>query len=170
MNDSEMDKLLEQSFSGPGSSDMFRAQVLRDSTAVLAKGPGHRRYWRVAGFVAAGILIAAVSFFGGRASVPKESVQRHTVVQQTRDTAQTVVVSADLIQWLKAARLFEQLGMDQRVAVAYKHAGRLIPSQTYSLDAHSQVVLVAEPDHDIESAPEPFSRDIQSILAQSLGD
>ena len=66
----------------------------------------------IAGLVAAGILIAAVSFFCGRASSPATPARQNQVAQQPPETAQTVVVSADLVEWLKAARLFEQLGMD----------------------------------------------------------
>jgi len=169
MHDSKIDKLIEQSLSGPGPREAFRQQILRDSTAVLANRPERGRYWRAIGLVAAGILIAAVSFFWGRASMPRVPINRGAAARQGVETTQTVAVPADLVVWLKAARLFEQLGMEQRVTVAYKHAAKLIPSQMYGLGNRSQTVLATETDSDTELPSEPLSRDRQSILAQSFG-
>jgi hypothetical protein len=39
-----------------------------------------------------------------------------------------VVVSSELVAWVNAARLFKQLGMEDRVGRALDRAGRLMPS------------------------------------------
>ena len=170
MNDSEIDKLIEQGLSGPGASEMFRAQVLRDSTAALARGHGHGSHWRTAGLAAAAVLIAAVSFFWGRASAPVAPADPGPVAGGGIETAQTVAVPADLVAWLKAARLFEQLGMDKRVTLAYEHASALVPARMYGLGDRPQTTLAAQGDRIPAQPSLPPSRDIQSILAQSFGE
>lgn len=170
MNDSEMDKLFEQAFSGPGPRDAFRAQVLRDSTAALAERPARRKHWQAAALVAAGILIAATSFVLGRASMSATPVEKPKVAQQPIETPETVLVSADLVAWLKAARLFEQLGMEQRVNLAYERAARLVPSRVRGISEGVNTALVAKFDGEAEPSSELGPGDFQSILAQSLGD
>lgn len=170
MNDSEMDKLFEQALSGPRPRDAFRAQVLRDSTAALAKRPARRKHWQAAALVAAGILIAATSFVLGRASMSAAPVEKPKVAQQPIETPETVLVSADLVAWLKAARLFEKLGMEQRVNLAYNRASKLLPSRVHTAGGPSQRAFAAEAESCVELPTEPLSRDIQSILAQSFGD
>jgi hypothetical protein len=127
MNDRDVDKLLEQALSSDRAHEVLRQRVLRDSTAALHAGRVRRLRWRAPSLSAAAVLIAAVSFLAGRASTPRAAHEPATVVTKTTDDALTVNVPSELVAWLEAARFFKQLGMEQRVALAYERAGRLLP-------------------------------------------
>ena len=123
MDDREIDKLLEQAFSGSDAPAEFGRRVLRDSTAALALGQSKRRAWRIPALVAAAVFIAVVSFLSGRASVS----DRQTEIVAIPTDPETVSVPNELVAWLEAARFFKQLGMDERVASAYERAEQLVP-------------------------------------------
>jgi len=65
-----------------------------------------------------------------------------------------------VIAWLEAARLFRQLGMEERMARAVDRASRLLPRDA---------TLVGR---ELMDAPEvhPSAEHSNRILAQSLGD
>jgi hypothetical protein len=127
MNDRDVDKLLEQALSGDRAHEVLRQRVLRDSTAALRAGRARRLRWRAPSLSAAAVLVAAASFLAGRVSTPRATHEPAAVVTKTTDDALTVNVPGELVAWLEAARFFKQLGMEQRVALAYERAGRLLP-------------------------------------------
>ncbi|MBN1361250.1 MAG: hypothetical protein JW993_11685 [Sedimentisphaerales bacterium] len=126
MDEREVDRLLEQALSGGGPPEAFRQHVLTDSTAVLGAGRVMRVRSRTAGLAAAAAVIAAVSFLSGRFSAPRIASQTPVPPAVAHDP-QSVSVPTELVAWLDAARFFKQLGMEQRVALAYERAGQLIP-------------------------------------------
>jgi hypothetical protein len=90
-----------------------------------------------------------------------------------------VTVPSDLVAWLEAARLFRQLGMEDRMARAVERAGRLLPVDTSIADNQTLRVFVAtgsieNPKERVEpmdiSGPNPSAESISQILAQSFGD
>jgi len=178
MDTRNTDEILEQAFSGDPPGRILRAKVLLDSTAALTH---HRRtvhMWRGAAVSAAAVVIAAVSFLLGRGSVPPASPQEATQ-PVVASGAETVVVPSDVIAWLDAARLFGQLGMEDRMARAVERARRLLPADT--IVAEGRIVqLVAsagavgnceESVEPMESpGPDPSVRSVNQILAQVLGD
>ncbi len=127
MNDAEMEKLLEQGMSGVPPREEFREQVLLDSVLTFTRVRRTRARWRAASLAAAAVLIATVSFLLGRSSLPRAPVQTRLPGTSVASESQTVAVPNDLVAWLDAARLFRQLGMEDRMARAVDHAGKLLP-------------------------------------------
>lgn len=130
MNDRDVDKLLVQALSGGSPEQVFRRRVLSDSMAALSVERARRFRLRAASLSAAAVLIAAVSFLSGRISAPPAGREPTVATAPDADEAQTVSVPSDLVAWLEAARFFKQLGMEQRVALAYERAGQLVPYET----------------------------------------
>ena len=58
MNRQDMDRLLEESFSGDPPGEAFRARVLRDSTAAFVGARRGRSRWRLAALSAAAVLLS----------------------------------------------------------------------------------------------------------------
>lgn len=178
MDTRNTDEILEQAFSGDPPGRILRAKVLLDSTAAL---PRHRktvRAWRDAAVSVAAAMIVAVSFLLGRGSVGPASPQEATQ-PVVASGAETVAVPSELIAWLDAARLFGQLGMDERMARAVERARRFLPADT--IVAEGRIVqLVAsagavgnceESVEPMESpGPDPSVQSVNHILAQVLGD
>jgi hypothetical protein len=90
---------------------------------------------------------------------------------------ESVAVPSDLVAWLDAARLFRQLGMEDRMARAIDHAHRLRPYDTVTAgDATGPVVAVG--GGTVESQrnrvrPARMTGLVESvnrIMAQSFGD
>jgi hypothetical protein len=149
MSHEDRDKLLERNLSGDPPDPVFRARVLEDSLAALARRRRNHPWWRTTALSAAAVLMAGVSFLGGRYSVLRWETAAppgNPPVAQGEGTAgggarttpssaagpvaraqRTVVVPGELVEWVKAARLFKQLGMQERVGRALDHAGRLMP-------------------------------------------
>jgi len=178
MNNQDMDRLLEQNFSGDPPGEVFRARVLLDSTEALTH---HRRMvhtWRLAASSVAAVVIASVSFLLGRGSVGPllpQSVTEPVVAS----TGETVAVPNELIAWLQAAQLFRQLGMEDRMARAVERAGRLLPVETVIADGQSLRVFAAarsigNEEERVEPmgmpGPNPSVRNVDQILAQAFGD
>ena len=130
MNDAEMEKLLEQGLSGEPPRAKFHEQVLRDSVQMLARGCRTRARWRVASLATAAVMIAGVSFLLGRYSLLATKVEPARVVSPGMAKGEGVAVPNELVAWLDAARLFRQLGMEDRMARAVDHAHRLRPYDT----------------------------------------
>jgi hypothetical protein len=125
MNHEELERLLEQGFSGAPPRPEFREQVLRDSLAMLAHRRRGRVIWRTASLAAAAVVIAGVSFLLGRCTRPPAEVAA-TPPMPAAGKTEAVTVPSDVIAWLEAARLFRQLGMDDRMARAIDHAHKLL--------------------------------------------
>ena len=178
MDDQGTDRLLEQGFSGNPPGEAFRIRVLLDSTAALTR---HRRTvhtWRVAALSTAAAVIAAVSFLVGRCSLlpvrPQGPAQ-----PVVASGAETVAVPSELIVWLDAARLFGQLGMEERMARAVERARRLLPADiVVAEDRTLQSFALAGSGGNREESAEPTGatgsdpsvQSVNQILAQVLGD
>ena len=127
MNDAEMDKLLEQGLSGGPPRPGFREEVLADSAAAFVQARRSRTRWRVGSLSAAAVLIAGIAFLLGRYSMAGPMVVTPSVA-----AAEGVTVPNELVEWLDAAQLFRQLGMEDRMARAIDHASKLLPYDTAS--------------------------------------
>ena len=77
---------------------------------------------------AAAVLIAGIAFLAGRLSAPRRLPLSEDLAPRASAEPDGVTVSSDLVAWLDAARLFDQLGMEDRMAEAVEYAGRLLPS------------------------------------------
>ncbi len=180
MNDQDVDNLLERNLSGDPPSQAFRAQVLQASSTLFAltRRRRARRHLMVL-TTAAAVLIAGVSFLGGRYSVMRRSTEAPPgappVAMAVAQADETVVVSSELVAWVNAARLFKQLGMEDRVARALDRAGRLMPPDTADPGAGTGSVFTGagqeeHPDEaDRSDRRESFSV-MNRIMAQYSGD
>jgi len=178
MDSRNTDKLLEQGLFGDPPNRVFRAQALLDSTAALTRHHRTVHMWRGAAVSAAAAVIAAVSFLLGRGSVPPASPQEATQPVIASE-AEIVAVPSELIVWLDAARLFGQLGMDDRMSRAVERARRLLPADT--IVAEGRIVqlfasagAVGNREESVEPTespgPDPSVQSVNQILAQVLGD
>jgi len=200
MNHEDLDRVLEQGLAGESAEPSFRARVLEDSLAALAGRRRSHARWRSAALAAAAVVIAGVSFLGGRCSVLRwetvappgnPPVARRTMGSGTHTTplpaagpvaqAQgTVVVPGELVEWVSAARLFKQLGMEERVGRALDHAGRLMPTDTVRAGTEAGPVFAAKagPGAGQEKQAEEVDRPdrhesvtyMHRMVAHSLGD
>ena len=101
-----------------------------------------RAIWRTVSLAAAAIVIAGVSFLLGRVSLaPPEPLT--AAVPTSITTAGQTAVPSDLVAWLEAARLFGQLGMDDRMARAINRAHELLPYDTATTGATTGLVVAA---------------------------
>lgn len=175
MNSQDADKLLEQNLSGDPPRPAFRTRVLRDSTAAFVHTRRSGARWRLIALGTAAVLIAAVSFLLGRGSAPRSATQ-----PALADTGDTVAVPTELVAWVNAARLFKQLGMEDRAGRALDRAGRLMPPDTSGPGAGTEPVFTSEeaagasqerhPDEaDGADRRESFSV-MNRIMAQYSGD
>jgi hypothetical protein len=130
MNHEDMDKVLERNLSGDPPDPVFRARVLEDSLAALARRRRSHAWWHTTALSAAAVLIAGVSFLGGRCSVLRRETAAPPGNPPVARAEGTVAVPGELVEWVNAARLFKQLGMEERVGRALDHAGRLMPADT----------------------------------------
>jgi hypothetical protein len=178
MNDQDMDKLLEQSLAGDPPGQVFRARVLLDSTAALARRRRPADRWWSAGLAAAAVLVAAVSFLGGRYSVPWRQTGAPPVATLAGGDG-TVTVPSEMVAWVNAARLFKQLGMEDRMARAVERAGRLLPVDTVIADAQTVRVFAAAGSMENREervppmgmpGPNPSVQSVSQILAQAFED
>ena len=186
MKDIDHDTLLGQHLSGEPPQDAFRDKVLRDSTAEFVRVQRRRSVLRRAGLAAAAVLVAAVAFLGGRLSAPRTlpmnvdaSLQATAVPEIPQGESKGVRVPDDLVAWLDAARLFGQLGMEERMARAVERASRLLPYDTGTASAPAEQTYAA--DRLIENqrkviepmeSPDlrPSAQSTNRILARIFGD
>jgi len=178
MKDSDIDTHLRQHLTGDKPREVFKQQTLHDSTVEFVRVYQRRSGLRRAELAAAAILIASLAFLGGRLSTPSALPESMDVAHEATTEPEGVTVSSDLVAWLDAARLFNQLGMQDRMARAVERAGRLLPADTF---IPNDQTLRASPAGSIGSqtecvepmgiqGPHPLVENINQILAQSLGD
>ena len=161
--------------------DEFQSLLSRTANGAPAYRPN---IWRIisrspiAKFAAA-ILIAGVAFLGGRLSMPRTLPRSMDVVPRATTESDGVTVPSDLVAWLEAARLFRQLGMEDRMARAVERAGRLLPADTFIADGQTLRVFATAGSNENQrervelmgiSGPHPSAESISQILAQSFGD
>ena len=172
------DKLLGQHLSGDPPDKEFKEQTLLDSTAAFIQMRRMRSAWRMVKLAAAAVLVAGVAFLGGRLSMPGTPVGNAVEAPRLMVESDCMTVPTELVAWLEAARLFRQLGMEDRMARAVERAGRLLPADTFIADGQTLRVFAAgsieNQTERIEpmgiSGPHPSAESINQILAQSLGD
>lgn len=170
------DKLLGKHLSGEPPREAFKQHVLRDSTAEFIRVWRRRSAWRMVKLAAAAVLVAGIAFLGGRLSMPVTPVGNVAEVPNVESDGLTV--PTELVAWLEAARLFRQLGMEDRMSRAVERAGRLLPADTVIADGQSLRVFPTESiENQTErvelmgiSGPHPSAESINQILAQSFGD
>jgi len=179
MKDRDADTHLMQHLSGEPPREAFKQQALRNSTAEFVYVCWRRSAWRRAGIAAAAILIAGVAFFGGRLSMPRTLPRSMDAAPWAATESDGVNVPSELIAWLEAARLFRQLGMEDRMARAVERAGRLLPVDTVIADGQAGQVFAATRSIENQtervepmgiSGPHPSAESINQILAQFFGD
>jgi hypothetical protein len=178
MKDRDADTHLMQHLSGEPPREVFKQQALRNSTAEFVYVCWRRSAWRRAGIAAAAILIAGVAFFGGRLSVPRTLPRSMDAAPWAATESDGVNVPSELVAWLEAARLFRQLGMEDRMARAVERAGRLLPVDTVIADGQAGQVFAATRSIENQKrmelmgmpGPQPSAESVNQILAQFLGD
>jgi hypothetical protein len=174
MDKQDIDHLLEQGLSGDPPRRVFRVRVLMDSTEAFLRARRGGLRWRLGVLSAAAVFIAGVSFLLGRYSAPPPAVN-----EVTANASDTVVVAGDLVVWLEAARLFQQLGMEDRMHRALDRAARLLPGGTIIADdtregafpaaasienREERISPVGRPDAN------PSVQNVNQILARAFGD
>jgi len=180
MKDRDIDTLLKQHLSGDQPREALKQEALRDSTATLVRVRHRRSVWRSAELAAAAILIAGVAFLGGRLSAPLPLPRSVDVAPGAVAEADGVNVPSDLVAWLDAARLFRQLGMQDRMARAVERAGRLLPYDAVAASSVMGQASVATGDKVFEDqnkhlnladilGPHKSAESISGIMAQSFG-
>ncbi len=181
MKDKDVDKYLRQHLSGSPPREAFKQQTLHDSTATLVRVQRRRSAWRRADFAAAAVLIAGVAFLGGRLSVPRTLPRSVDVAPQAVAETDGVNVPSDLVAWLDAARLFKLWGMEERMARAVEHAGKLLPyNAVTSISTTGQALAFTGDDEVFEDknkhliitdilGPHESVESISGIIAQSFG-
>lgn len=178
MDNQDIDRLLEHSLSGDPPGQVFRARVLLDSTVALAHHRQLVRRWRLAALSAAAVAIASVSFLLGRSSIDPR-LSQPVAEPVVADAGDTVVVSKDLVACVSAARLFKQLGMEDRMNRALDCAGRLLPREAIAAGSATESML-ATGGEAVESqggyvgrSHKPGQRrpaeSANGVLAESLG-
>ncbi|HCO94728.1 MAG TPA: hypothetical protein DIU00_12385 [Phycisphaerales bacterium] len=181
MKEKDVDKYLSQYLSGDSPREAFKQQTLRDSTAALVRVRQRRSVRRRAEFAAAAILIVGIGFLGGRMSMPPTLPRSVDVVEQATAEAGGVTVPSDLVAWLDAARLFRQLGMEDRMARAVERAGKLLPYDAVAVSSVMGQAFTATCDGIVEEQSKQVSpagmlrphesvESISGIMAQSFGD
>ena len=177
MNESEAKNLIERGLSAGRPREMFTAQLLADSTAALVQSRRRRARWRMAGLAAAAVLIASISFLGGRLSAPPAPTRHVEVVARGAAESDGVTVPGEVVAWLEAANLFRQLGMGDRVARAVERAGRLLPADTFIAEGQTLRVFAAAGSIENQAereqprgipGPHPSAESMSQILAQSF--
>ncbi len=179
MKDKEADAHLMQHLSSEPPREAFKQQVLRDSTAEFIRVRQRRSAWRRAELAAAVILISGLAFLGGRISVPPVLPTSVNVATQADVEPNSVHVPSELVAWLEAARLFRQLGMQDRMARAVERAGRLLPADTFIASNQAGQLFAATKSIENQEdrveltgmlGPHPSAESINKILAQSFGE
>ena len=178
MKDRDVDTHLRQLLSDDPPREAFKQRLLRDSTAEFVRIRGRRLAWQRAGLTAAAVLIAGFAFLGGRLSAPRALAPSRVDAPPVAVESDSINVPNELVAWLDAARLFRQLGMQDRMARAVERAGKLLPTGTFiAQDQTIRVFAAGAIESQTERVepmdkpgPNPSADSISQILAQSLGD
>lgn len=178
MKDQDVHTQLEN-LPGDPAREAFRQQVLQDSTAEFVRVQRQRSAWRKARWAMAAGLMISGAFLAGRLSAPAGLPETRDITPLANAASNSTTVSTELIAWLDAARLFGQLGMEDRMARAVERAGRLLPAETVSAnyrtgpmfaDAGHAKQQVTPPKPTDHTGPHLSDETITQILAFTLGE
>ena len=180
MKEKDVDKYLRQHLSGSPPREAFKQQTLHDSTAALVRVQRRRSAWWRAEFAAAAVLIAGVAFLGGRLSAPRKLPRSVDVAPRAAADPDGVNVPSDLVAWLDAASLFRRLGMEERMARAVEHAGKLLPYDAVVASSVMGQIFTTTGDEVLENQskhliladilrPHESVESVGGIMAQSFG-
>jgi hypothetical protein len=180
MKEKNVDKLLSEHLSGSAPREALKQQALRDSTAALIQAHRRRSARRRVELTAAAVLIAGIAFLGGRLSIPRTLPGNMDIEPRVAAEPGGVTVPSDLVVWLDAARLFKRLGMEERMARAVEHAGKLLPYGAVAGNSMMKQDLNAsggneffenQNEHSIlAEILRPYESFESGIIAQSFGD
>jgi len=164
MKDKEVDTHLRQHLSGDSPGGAFKQYVLSKSMAEFVRVRRRRSVWRGAGLAAAAILIVGIAFLGGRLSAPRTLPSSTDISPRAAVEPAGVRVPNDLVAWLDAARLFERLGMEDRMSRAVERAGKLLPYK-----AVAEIDMTEQATTSCSNGQELFQeQNKHSILAEIL--
>ncbi|MFH1718733.1 MAG: hypothetical protein ABIF19_15365 [Planctomycetota bacterium] len=180
MKDRDTDTHLRQHLSGEPPREEFKQQALRDSTAEFVRVRRRRSALRRAELAAAAVLIAGIAFLGGRLSAPHTLPKSVNVAPQAAAEPDGVTVPSDVVAWLDAANLFRQLGMEDRMARAVEHAGKLLSNDAVAASSVMEQAFTVNDDEVFEDQnkhlilsdilrPHGSVEGISGIMAQSFG-
>ena len=178
MSDFDIDKLISDNLTSGSVSDAFRDRLLRESTGALVSSRRFGKRLRAAGLMLTIMLIAMGAFVCGNFRGLHLGATEKVPVPAADENEQMTSVPRELVAWLEAARLFRQLGMEDRMARAVERAGRLLPVDTVIADGQAGQVFAAgcieNQTERVEpmgiSGPHPSAESVNHILAQSFGD
>ncbi len=179
MKDRDIDTHLKQCLPADLPRGPFKQQALRDSTAEFLRVRQRRSAWRNGGLAVAAMLIIGVAFLAGRLSVPRQMPERGSGTPLAESRSNGVTVPRELVAWLDAAWLFGQLGMEDRMARAVEHAGKLMPVNIVITDDQVGQMFAATRSTENQNmgtesmdllGPHPSTECANQILALSLGD
>jgi hypothetical protein len=180
MKDNDVDIHLRQQLSGNQPREAFKQQTLINSTAEFVRVHRRRSAWRRVELAAVAILISGLAFLGGRMSVSQTLPKSMDVPRVVIDKSSGVNVSSELVAWLEAARLFRQLGMEDRMARAVKRAASLLPVDTVAASSVTGQTFAATGEGIVEDKNKQVSladilqslesvESVNGIMAQSFG-
>lgn len=180
MEEKDVEKYLGQHLEGSPPREAFKQQTLLDSTVALVRVQRRRSALRRAELAAAAVLIAGIAFLGGRLSMPRTLPRRVDVAPRAAAEPDGVTVPSDLVAWLDAARLFGQLGMEERMSRAVERAGRLLPYDAVAASSMTGQAFAATGDEAIKGQsknliladillPHESVESISGIITQSFG-
>ena len=130
MSSHDVNKLIEEAFGTDAASDVFKENLLQNSTTAFVRSRVLQSRIRMTGFTLIILLITAATFVFGRFSVSSRVTNRQVAGQAINEKDEGIMVSKDLVAWLDAARFFTRLGMEERAALSYKQASDLVPYDT----------------------------------------
>jgi hypothetical protein len=176
----DIDKLIEQSFSGDPPDSAFRAQALKESIEALDRGRRAHVRRRLAQFGLAAAFLASVSFLAGRLTVPRAATLDVNLTPRAAVVSGGVTVSDDLLAWLDAARFFKQLGMEERMGRALERAAKLRTRHNVSASHRVEDGTVVPDGQVVEEIRRPAGLAVlprlyeprpgtEGIIASSLG-
>lgn len=172
----DIDDILTQALQPGRSSVDFKTRLKQQSSLALVQGYAKRRRFRRTLTIAAALVLTFTAYLTGHYTAHSKLESP----QQTVQTDNTVQVPKDLVTWLEAAQFFNQLGMEQRAANAYRQASLLtnqdlvdspyahesIPTKHYAslLARCDQTIKRQNKQSVIKNSDNPYA-----MLAQSFG-
>jgi hypothetical protein len=169
MEDKDVDTYLRQDFSEDTPREAFKQKTLLDSTAALVRVRRRRSALQGAELTVAAVLIAGIAFLGGRLSAP-QTLPGSAVVPPPPAAFEPdgVTVPSELVAWLDAARLFRQLGMQDRMARAVERACRFLPSETVTTSSVTGQTFTPTGDEIVENKNKQVSLDTPARVGREF--